>query len=393
MKKIDKVIYSLFDKYFSYILMILMLIFSFGITYVFMNNVAGDYTEFLKPWVNYIAGHGGIKSLANIPANYNVPYLYILTFIAKWPSHSLELIKIVSIVFDYILAFGVALVIGEIAKDSVKKRKLQVISFFMILFIPTVILNGAAWAQCDAIYSAFCIYSIYFMIRRKPTVSLIIFGIAFAFKLQTVFLLPVLIILYFSNRKFSILNFLWIPIINIILYLPAWIIGRPFKEIITVYFEQSALYKALALNIPNIYSMFYTGDNSMIRKAGIIFTVVLFATLFYVVIESKKEIDGKGIIMLSLLSVLIATYFLPGMHERYTYLADILSVVYFMIRRDRFYIPIVILFNSFMTYISYLWGYHIIDYQYLAVAQLVVFLIVAKDFYKYLKNNNKVEVV
>lgn len=357
--------------------MIFMLIFSFGITYVFMNNVAGDYTEFLKPWVNYIARHDGIKALANIPANYNVPYLYILTFIAKWPSHSLELIKVVSIIFDYILAFGVALVVGEVAKESVKKRKLQVISFFMILFIPTVILNGAAWAQCDAIYSAFCIYSIYFMIAKKPTVSLIIFGIAFAFKLQTVFLLPVLIILYFSNRKFSILNFLWIPIINIILYLPAWIIGRPFKEIITVYFEQSALYKALSLNIPNIYSMFYTGDNSMIRKAGMILTVVLFATLFYVVIESKKEIDGKGVIMLSLLSVLITTYFLPGMHERYTYLADILSVVYFIIRRDKFYISIVILFNSFMTYISYLWGYdlikyHLIKYQYLAAAQLVI---------------------
>ena len=379
---LDKKIYQLFDKYFFQIFVFVMILISIWIRYIFINFTTDDYTYFLKPWVNYIATHGGLRSLATIPANYNVPYLYILTLIAKAPQYSLYLIKIVSIIFDYILAFAGALIIGKLLENKSSKRFAQIFVFLGILFIPTVILNGSAWAQCDGIYSSFCLFSIYFLLDDHPSISFIFFGIAFAFKLQAIFILPVLIILYFSNRKYSILNFLWIPIVNVILYLPALISGRSFSKIISIYFTQESQYKKLTLNMANIYSFFHSGENNMIRTAGIIFTLFIFAMIFCFIIYKKKKLSNLNIVTLSLLSVLISTYFLPGMHGRYVYLAVVLSVIYAIMKKSKFYVAIILMFNSFMNYIRYLWAYNLIDIKIISAMQFIILICVLVDFFK-----------
>ncbi|MGV3024208.1 hypothetical protein ACED96_00670 [Clostridium thermobutyricum] len=379
---LDKKIYQLFDKYFFQIFVFVMILISIWIRYIFINFTTDDYTYFLKPWVNYIATHGGLRSLATIPANYNVPYLYILTLIAKAPQYSLYLIKIVSIIFDYILAFAGALIIGKLLENKSSKRFAQIFVFLGILFIPTVILNGSAWAQCDGIYSSFCLFSIYFLLDDHPSISFIFFGIAFAFKLQAIFILPVLIILYFSNRKYSILNFLWIPIVNVILYIPALISGRSFSKIISIYFTQESQYKKLTLNMANIYSFFHSGENNMIRTAGIIFTLFIFAMIFCFIIYKKKKLSNLNIVTLSLLSVLISTYFLPGMHGRYVYLAVVLSVIYAIMKKSKFYVAIILMFNSFMNYIRYLWAYNLIDIKIISAMQFIILICVLVDFFK-----------
>lgn len=379
---LDKKIYQLFDKYFFQIFVFVMILISIWIRYIFINFTTDDYTYFLKPWVNYIATHGGLRSLATIPANYNVPYLYILTLIAKAPQYSLYLIKIVSIIFDYILAFAGALIIGKLLENKSSKRFAQIFVFLGILFIPTVILNGSAWTQCDGIYSSFCLFSIYFLLDDHPSISFIFFGIAFAFKLQAIFILPVLIILYFSNRKYSILNFLWIPIVNVILYIPALISGRSFSKIISIYFAQESQYKKLTLNMANIYSFFHSGENNMIRTAGIIFTLFIFAMIFCFIIYKKKKLSNLNIVTLSLLSVLISTYFLPGMHGRYVYLAVVLSVIYAIMKKSKFYVAIILMFNSFMNYIRYLWAYNLIDIKIISAMQFIILICVLVDFFK-----------
>lgn len=379
---LDKKIYQLFDKYFFQIFVFVMILISIWIRYIFINFTTDDYTYFLKPWVNYIATHGGLSSLATIPANYNVPYLYILTLIAKAPQYSLYLIKIVSIIFDYILAFAGALIIGKLLENKSSKRFAQIFVFLGILFIPTVILNGSAWAQCDGIYSSFCLFSIYFLLDDHPSISFIFFGIAFAFKLQAIFILPMLIILYFSNRKYSILNFLWIPIVNVILYIPALISGRSFSKIISIYFTQESQYKQLTLNMANIYSFFHSGENDMIRTAGIIFTLFIFAMIFCFIIYKKKKLSNLNIVTLSLLSVLISTYFLPGMHGRYVYLSIVLSVIYVVMKKSNFYVAIILMFNSFMNYVRYLWAYNLIDIKIISAMQFIILICVLVDFFK-----------
>ena len=69
-----------------------------------------------------------------------------------------------------------------------------------------------------------------------------------------------------------------------------------------------------------------------------------------------KKIEGKEIISIGLLGVLITTYFLPFMHERYMFMADILSVIWYFLYRRKIYIPIIINLSSLAGYSVYLFG-------------------------------------
>ena len=129
----------------------------------------------------------------------------LLTYLQLSPLHS---IKIVSIIFDYILAFSCMVLIYKLFKDSKKKDIYALLTYAVVLMLPTVVINSSAWAQCDSIYVAFAIISLIYLIDEKYIKSFIFLGISFAFKLQFIFLLPVYILVYITKRKFPIYYFL-----------------------------------------------------------------------------------------------------------------------------------------------------------------------------------------
>lgn len=59
------------------------------------------------------------------------------------------------------------------------------------------------------------------MLREKYRLAFVFLGIAFAFKLQAIFILPAYVIYYFCSRKFPITRFLYIPLCYLIGGLPA----------------------------------------------------------------------------------------------------------------------------------------------------------------------------
>ena len=62
-------------------------------------------------------------------------------------------------------------------------------------------LNSAAWGQCDSIYAAFCLGSLYFLLRGRTWWACVFFGLALSFKLQAIFFLPALLIVLVVNRQ------------------------------------------------------------------------------------------------------------------------------------------------------------------------------------------------
>jgi hypothetical protein len=67
--------------------------------------VSGDYSNFLKPWLQQIIDQGGWASLGRAIGDYTPPYIYLLTFISYFPQANssepyLLGIKIISIGFD-----------------------------------------------------------------------------------------------------------------------------------------------------------------------------------------------------------------------------------------------------------------------------------------------------
>lgn len=180
-------------------------------------------------WFNQIKENGGIFALKENIGDYNISYLFILALLTYIPVNSLISIKFFSIIFDFALAI--------LATNLVKKyRKIEkfkeIICYAIFLFLPTVWLNSAVWAQCDAVYTSFILLSFIFLFNKKYKLSFLFLGIAFAFKLQTIFVLPIFIIVWIMRREFPLYYFLIVPIICVISCLPAVMVRKRFRRLL-----------------------------------------------------------------------------------------------------------------------------------------------------------------
>ncbi len=357
MFKEEKKIIDLFSKnylVFGYIFITIMALLVRFLTFHFESH---DYVAFLAPWFDYLKNNGGILALANYPGNYNAPYMTIMALLTYIPVKSLYSIKFVSLLFD----FGLALSSACLVKYLISKNKN--ISFFItyavILFLPEVLMNSGIWGQCDSGYTMFIVLALLYLLKEKYIISFVYLGIAFSLKLQFIFILPLFIVIYIVKKRYSILHFLIIPLVNFILCLPAIIIGKPIGELISIYFGQVNEYKQyMSLNFLNLYSLV---DNSgkILYYVGIILTVIVcFLMLLYIIVKKVKFNDQK-ILNLGLWFVVMVTYLLPCMHERYLYMGGILAVIYYIVYKKNYLLTISIIMCTILTYFHYLFGLYL----------------------------------
>jgi Gpi18-like mannosyltransferase len=266
-------------------------------------------------------------------------------FIAKLGLNPLYSIKIVSVLFEYLLAFFV----GKIICLKYKNNIFIWISLAIIPLIPTVLWNSSYLSQCDSIYSAFAVGSIYFSLKKQPWFSVLFLGLACAIKMQTLILLTFFFVMMLK-KQIKFYHFLLVPAVYFISILPAFLVGRPLSELLTIYISQSSFYKYLTMNFPNLY-IWISNDYYEIGK-NIGLCVVFLATLITGIVLSRKkfEFTFEHWIQWAFLSATAVPFLLPGMHERYMYLGDVLGVLYFFIMRKNIGIPAGIILVSFYSY-------------------------------------------
>lgn len=325
--------------------------------YALRNVVAGDYKMFFEPWVATLCeAGGGIKGLSAEfeYVDYTTPYLTILSFISICPFlNTLLLMKLVSIFFDFVAAFAVM----AIVYDRTKNMTYGILGYGALLMVPTVLTNGAMWAQCDIIFTSFVLWSLYFMLKDKPAWSMAFYGIAFAFKLQTLFLAPLYVILWMKG-KVKLKHFLFLPLMYVIGMIPSLLAGKSFWELISVYFFQANgqmdIY-ALSHKFPNIYQLI--GTDSFLFEyadAGIWVTLGALMILMYCFARKQYEMNACLLLRMGMLLTMTVVFFLPHMHERYAILVDVMAIVYVFFDFRKLYIPVLTILCSFAGYTVYL---------------------------------------
>ncbi|WP_295214482.1 hypothetical protein [Ruminococcus sp.] len=327
-----------------------------------------DYSYFMKSWIDQLKEHPGISGIGENIGEYNVPYMFFLAVIARTPFSDLYEIKGFSVLFDFIGAFAVILLLSHFQQTKLFTME-NLLAYAAILFTPVVFLNSAFWAQCDFIYVSMLLFCMYFMVKERYALSMIFFGIAFAFKLQAMFFLPVILIYYFAAKKMRALNFLWIPVVFIIAALPAIFAGRGIVDTFTIYTKQTSIYENLTMECPNIY-VFLPGDYAIFSKVGIMLTILTLGIGACLLIH-KGSMDSKEIVLLAVWSTMVCIYFLPAMHERYVFIACIFSIVWAFLYHKDWWIAVGINLVCFLSSVTYLFKVTIFDLKYLAVANLV----------------------
>jgi len=339
---------------------------------------SADYNAFLSRWFDTIKNSGGFNALKSSIGDYTQPYLYLLTIGTYTNINKLFYIKIISFVFEIMAAFFIM----KIVQMKYKNEKFGYISFGLLLFIPTVIFNGSVWSQCDIIYTSFVIGSIYYIFLEKPIISIIFYGIALSFKLQAIFLFPLFGILLFKNRV-KIYQFVIIPLTYLVLSIPSLIAGRPLKDILLTYFNQSGEYTNLTYNAPSIYQWFsnkFFSNTRLVGNIGIVFAFVVVLIIFYVSVRYIKVIKYENIIELSLIFAVVVPFLLPRMHERYFFMADIISLLYAFCFPKKFYIAIIIPLTSLLCYFPFLYN---TSTDYIIDLSIVLFIVIIDLLYSF----------
>lgn len=320
---------------------------------VCMEHETLDYQNFLTRWVRTIREQGGFKALQWNIGNYNVPYLYFLALFSYSSIRDLYLIKLLSIAFDVLLAWGVM----RTVYCFTDKRAKVLAAFFVTLFLPTVVLNGAYWGQCDSIYGAFAVWSVYFALKDKPIASVCMIALSFAFKLQAVFLMPVFLIFLFA-RKIKWWHLAFFPVTYILVVLPAVLLGRPFKSTLLLYFNQAGTVGGgLNYNSSSMYALLRGAENTeQLAAIGIIAAFAFLALLYLFCFLRRRQLDNKALLICSLLVCVAVPFLLPHMHDRYFFLADALSVAFVFVWVKLVHVPVFVSFASLMGYCAYLTG-------------------------------------
>ena len=336
-----------------------------------MDHETLDYQNFLTRWVQLLKEQGGFRGLRWNIGNYNVPYLYFLAAFTYIDIRDLYLIKLLSIFFDVILAWGVM----RLTYCFTNRTGSVLGAFFVTLFLPTVVLNSAYWAQCDSIYVSFAVWSLYFALKDKPVLSMIFIAISFSFKLQAVFLMPVFLIFIFA-KKLKWYHLPVFPLTYIVMVLPAILAGRSAKSTILLYFNQAdSVGSGLNYNSPSAYSFVRNPtDPALLSKIGIAAAFVFLIILFIFCFFRRRELSLKALLTCALLITVAVPFLLPHMHDRYFYAADVLSLAFAFVFPRLIHVPILTSFASLLGYHAYLRGYYLLPMRYGAWALLVVIL-------------------
>lgn len=323
---------------------------------VCLNYAGGDFNNFLSPWMEYFRANGGFAAIAGSVGDYNVPYLYFLAAISYLKLPDLYSIKLFSLFFDVLLAWGGFRLIRTL-RGKREGDPAPMAAFALLLFLPTVILNGAFWAQCDVIYGALCVHALALVLEGKNVPSVILLAAAFSFKLQTVFLMPLWGALWLSGRvRFRELTVF--PLAYLVTILPALRLGKPLKEILSVYLSQAGEYPRLSLNAPTVFQLLPYGTETQqapgAAALGIAAAVVLCLILLGIGLWLGRRLDGSAAMAMAAVLVVGVPFLLPHMHERYFFLADVICLCWTCLDRRRIPAALLVQGASLASYCIYL---------------------------------------
>lgn len=347
--------------------------------------ISGDCYEYYLAWYDEIKELGGFKALGTQVGDYTILYQICLAALTYLPMIPLYAMKAFSVFFDLLLAFAVAYIVSQ---STTWGKKGAAIAFAITWISPAVAMNSAMWTQCDSIYTFFTILAVWYLYKEKHLKSFIFLGLAFSFKLQTIFILPFFLFIYFYKKRFSILYFLTVPVVMFISTIPGIIAGHGVLDGFKIFFIQKAEYYVMAMNYPSFWMA--VSNETFVEKCdyfdylypwAMITAVIVLAGWMIYAIRTKLEMNIKNFLGLALILSYSTVFFLPVMHERYGFIYEIIALIY-VFHNKKTIIPCILM--QVISIITYSWYLMFLprNLTLLAVLNLIVYLWYAFIFVK-----------
>ena len=181
-----------------------------------------------------------------------------------------------------------------------------------------------------------------------------------------------------------------IPLILILALIPAWLAGRPFMDLLNIYIYQTSQFQLLTMNAASIYAWLPATNQvfNLFYLPGVLAGASIAFLLLIILYKSPNRLNNPLILELALVANLVIPFFLPKMHERYFFPADIISIPFAFYYPQYFYIPILIDGVSFFSYQPFLFNSALVPLPILTLVQLITTVILIHHilFQLYLPN-------
>jgi hypothetical protein len=195
----------------------------------------------------------------------------------------------------------------------------------LLLVLPSVVINDALLAQCDALWAGACIFALGAMIRGRTLRAMVWCGVAIAFKAQAAFMAPV-IIGAMIGRRAPVWQWFVPALVFLASLVPPWLLGWPGIKLLTVYMGQAAL-DQIAGRLANpwmIGTIFADQASRQLFVVGYAAAGAVAATI--VALAARGSRDPRLLILLAAIAGTALPFLLPKMLERYYFLGDVMTL-------------------------------------------------------------------
>jgi Gpi18-like mannosyltransferase len=308
----------------------------------------GDFPLFLIPWMDAVRERG-LASISGEFSMYTPPYIYLLNIasVIETTVGTVAAIKLINVPFVALTVAG----IGALVRQATADKDRATIATAVAMISPSLLLNAFGYGQCDVIFTAFVIWFVYFAVRHRPAIACVMFGLAVAFKLQAVFVSPLLVTMLLW-RRMRFLHLFLIPLMYVVMMVPAAIAGRPWDELLTVYLHQSEVMHELSLNSPNPWWFLH---GLVDYYTGLVIGLVAGVLAAGLVVWRSQRLpkNAISILLIAAASAALLPYVLPKMTERYFFVADMLTIALAFARPRLWPAAVLIQIGSVVASISY----------------------------------------
>ena len=323
------------NKHRNVLLLVLLFVLGAAIRWAGRYFVSEDMTYCLMPWFEKIKAAGGLPALSNQVGDYGILYQTLISIMTYLPIQSVVQYKLLSSLFDIPLALVAAAIYRDVRlSDKVvtpeTRSRVRMQSWLVaavVWLLPTVMLNSSYWGQCDSLYATCCLATLYLLRRNSFAGAFVMLGLAFACKLQTVFILPIIGVYYLVQKRFSLI---WILLSVAVVWLSgivAFAYGRNLLAPILIYTGQVGHYQEMYMSFPSLW-MLVGNDYWSMRWFAILITVAVLAVgLWYCLNHKHNILSNERFYAVAAWFMWSMLLFLPSMHDRYAYLLDLLLVL------------------------------------------------------------------
>jgi Gpi18-like mannosyltransferase len=340
---------------------------------LFFQYPAGDVIMFVVPWHDHILANGRLAAFAHPFSNYSPPYLYLLsaTSLLNGVVEAYYLVKLLSWVGAAWLIFA--------AWRLMQALQVRPILALAIILLPSIAANVSMLGQADTFWVAPCVLALAAAVRGRWFWVAFWSGLAFSFKAQAAFFAPFVLHL-FITRRVPFHFWLVAPGVYLASMLPAWLAGWPASDLASIYLRQATWQpdKPPFYFISNgaswwtLYGWLLPG--LALKTFWLGFALAVAAVVAAVAFVPR--LPGRKMVMLATISAAGIPFLLPGMHERFYLLADVLAFIYALAFPSRRSIVAALLMQIASAFPVYVWALQIEPLQLLSppLAAVALFL-------------------